>query len=111
MAQQNRLLAALPSDASQRLSRHMQIVSLSHGQILHRPNEFIREVYFPLDCLILVTVTMIEARTAEAGVVGSQEMVGVNAFMGGRATNQTTYICQSAGSAVKIPAEPFLDEF
>jgi CRP-like cAMP-binding protein len=54
---------------------------------------------------------MSEARTAEVGIVGSREMVGVNAFMGGRETNQTEYICQSPGAAVKMDARPLLDEF
>ncbi|HEX4606615.1 MAG TPA: Crp/Fnr family transcriptional regulator, partial [Urbifossiella sp.] len=64
-----------------------------------------------LDCLISVTVTMDEGRTVEAGAVGSREMVGVNAFMGGRETNQTEYICQVPGSAIKLAAEPLLAEF
>lgn len=54
---------------------------------------------------------MNEARTAEAGIVGSREMVGLNAFMGGRETNQTEYVCQSPGSAIRVGAEPFLEEF
>ena len=38
-------------------------------------------------------------------------MVGVNAFMGGRETNQTEYICQSPGAAVRMEAKPLLNEF
>jgi CRP-like cAMP-binding protein len=86
-------------------------VELPHGQILHRPGQAIRDVYFPLDCLISVTVTMQEGRTSEAGVVGSREMVGVNAFMGGSETNQTEYVCQVPGTAVRMVAEPLLGEF
>jgi CRP-like cAMP-binding protein len=54
---------------------------------------------------------MAEGRTAEAGLVGSREMVGVNAFMGGRETNQTAYVCQVPGTAVRITAAPLLEEF
>ena len=81
------------------------------GEILHRPGREIRHVYFPLDSLISVTVTMSEGRTSEAGIVGSREMVGVNAFMGGRETNQTEYICQAPGSAMKVEAALLLEEF
>jgi CRP-like cAMP-binding protein len=111
MVVQNLLLAALPGEVFERLGRHMRTVDLKHGSILHRPGKPIIDVYFPLDCLISVTVTMTEARTAEAGIVGSREMVGVNAFMGGRETNQTEYVCQSAGTAVRMVAEPLLNEF
>ena len=68
-------------------------------------------MYFPLDCLISITVTMRVGRTAEAGIVGSREMVGVDAFMGGRVTNQTEYVCQASGTALKLEAKVLLDEF
>ena len=108
---QNLLLVALPDDVRERLLRHARTVDLKSGEILHHPGQPIHQVYFPLNCLISVTVTMGHARTVEAGIVGSREMVGVNAFMGGRETNQTQYICQCPGSAVKIEAELLLDEF
>lgn len=107
----NTLLSAMPADAYARLSEFMRTVDLPHGRILHRSGELIRDVYFPLDCLISVTVTMTDGRTAEAGVVGSREMVGVNAFMGGRETNQTEYVIQVAGTSIRMGAEPLLAEF
>jgi CRP-like cAMP-binding protein len=111
MPTRNLLLAALPGEVRDRLVPHMRIVDLPHGEVLHRPNQPIETVYFPLNCLISVTVTMAEGQTVEAGAVGSREMVGVNAFMGGRATNQTQYVCQIAGAAVKMAAGPLLAEF
>jgi CRP-like cAMP-binding protein len=111
MGSKNLLLAALPTEVRERLAKHWQIVDLKHGEILHRQGQEIESVYFPRDCLISVTITMKEARTAEAGIVGSREMAGLNAFMGGRQTNQTEYVCQSPGTAIKVGAEPFLDEF
>jgi CRP-like cAMP-binding protein len=111
MVAKNLLLAALPRDVVDRLGRHMTTVDLPHGRVLHRPNQPIETVYFPLDCIISVTVTMQEGRTVEAGAVGSREMVGVNAFMGGRETNQTEYVCQVPGAAVRMTAEPLLAEF
>ena len=111
METQNKLLAALPAGISERLAESWQIVNLKRGHILHFPGQEIQNVYFPLDCLISITVTMGEGRTVEAGIVGSREMVGVNAFMGGRETNQTEYVCQSPGTAIKVEASLFLDEF
>jgi CRP-like cAMP-binding protein len=107
----NLLLAALPADVRDRLGRHTRTVDLPHGEVLQRPDQAIETVYFPLDCLISVTVTMLDGRTVEAGAVGSREMVGVNAFMGGRETTQTEYVTQVPGAAVRLPAQPLLDEF
>src|SRR4051794_29977781 len=111
MEAKNLLLFALPVEVRDRLAARSYTVHLKCGDILHLPGQEIKHLHFPLDCLISVTVTMEEARTAEAGIVGSREMVGLNAFMGGRETNQTEYVCQSPGDAVRIPADPFLDEF
>jgi CRP-like cAMP-binding protein len=111
MPTRNLLLAALPREVRDRFGRHMRTVDLAHGQVLHRPNQAIKTVYFPRDCMISITVTMNEGRTVEAGAVGSREMVGLNAFMGGRETNQTEYVCQIPGTAISIPAEPLLAEF
>jgi CRP-like cAMP-binding protein len=110
---QNLLLTALPAKVRDRLGRDARTIDLKQGEILHRPGQAISHVYFPLGCLISVTVTMTKAKaqTVEAGIVGSREMVGLNAFMGGRETNQTEYICQVPGTVVRIEAKPFLREF
>ena len=107
----NRLIDALPQDVTLGLQRSFERVSLERGQILHHPGETIRHLYFPLDCLVSITVTMRGGKIAEAGAVGNREVVGVNAFMGGSETNQTEYIVQIEGDAMKIEAQPLLDAF
>ncbi|MEH2277359.1 MAG: Crp/Fnr family transcriptional regulator [Nostoc sp.] len=111
MATENLLLSALPSDLYKQIKNNMEQVELSYGSILNRPGETIKDVYFPLTCLISVTITMMDGITVEAGVVGSREMVGINAFMGGRETTQTEYIVQVPGLAVKMKAHLLLHEF
>ena len=111
MTTENLLLAALPPDLYKQLKKNMEQVELSYGEILNRPGETIEEVYFPLTCLISVTITMMDGMTVEAGVVGSREMVGINAFMGGRETTQTEYIVQVPGKAVRMKANLLLHEF
>jgi len=109
--QQNLLLSAMPRDSYGRLERHMRLVELQDGEVLNRPGQVIEFVHFPLSCLISVTVTMADGNTSEACVVGSREMVGINAFMGGSETTQTEYITRVPGQAVRILAKPLLDEF
>lgn len=111
MATQNLLLTALPREVYKQIENKMEEVELSYGEILNRPGETIEEVYFPLTCLISVTITMMDGTTVEAGVVGSREMVGINAFMGGSETTQTEYIVQVPGKAVKMKAHLLLSEF
>ncbi|MEJ6479823.1 Crp/Fnr family transcriptional regulator [Nostoc punctiforme UO1] len=111
MTTENLLLTALPPDLYKQLKKNMEQIELSYGEILNRPGETIEEVYFPLTCLISVTITMMDGMTVEAGVVGSREMVGINAFMGGRETTQTEYIVQVPGKAVRMEADLLLHEF
>ena len=107
----NRLLDRLPADVLKNLEPDLQRVTLPLHQVLHRPGEEIEFLYFPLTCMISITVAMSDGRTVEAGAVGSREMVGINAFMGGRETTQTEYITQLAGDALKIAAAPLKIEF
>jgi CRP-like cAMP-binding protein len=111
MTTENRLLAVLPRELHEKLAPNMKRVSLEQGTILHHPGETIKALYFPIDCLLSITITMNDGSTAEAGIVGNREVLGVNAFMGGRETTQTEYIVQMAGSAIKVDAQLLLEEF
>lgn len=111
MTAKNRLLTLLPSEIYDKLAPNLKLVSLEQGKILHHPGETIKDLYFPLDCLLSITIVMNDGTTAETGVVGNREVLGVNAFMGGRETTQTEYIVQIAGSAFKVDAQPLRDEF
>jgi CRP-like cAMP-binding protein len=111
MNQRNLLLAHLPADVYNRIKAELKPVSLARGQVVHRPGEPIRDLYFPTSCMISITVRTADGRTVEAGAIGRREVVGINAFMGGRETTQTEYIVQLPGEALKIAADPLKTEF
>jgi CRP-like cAMP-binding protein len=111
MAIKNLLLASLPRDVYARIEPDLKPVSLSQGQVLHRPGEEINDLYFPTTCMISITITMGEGQTVEAGAIGNREVVGINAFMGGSETTQTEYIVQIPGDALRIDAAPLKEEF
>lgn len=111
MTIKNLLLASLPRDVYGRIEPDLKLHSLAHGQVLHRPGEDIHDLYFPTTCMISITVTMGEGQTVEAGAIGRREVVGINAFMGGRETTQTEYVVQIPGDALRIAAAPLKEEF
>jgi CRP-like cAMP-binding protein len=111
MAAQNQLLNALPHALYEKIAPDLKRIPLERGHHLHEPNEPIADLYFPLDCAVSITITTSDGRTAETGIIGKREVIGVNAFMGGNETTQTTYIVQVAGSAMKIAADRLLEEF
>lgn len=111
MTVKNLLLASLPRDVYRRIEPDLKLLSLAHGQVLHTPGEDIHDLYFPTTCMISITITMGEGQTIEAGAIGRREVVGINAFMGGRETTQTEYVVQIPGDALRIAATPLKEEF
>jgi CRP-like cAMP-binding protein len=111
VAPTNRLLAHLPKDVYGRLREDFELVQLKQDLVIHEPGQEITHLYFPLTCMISITVTLSDGRTVETGAVGSREVAGINAFMGGSETTQTEYVVQIAGDALRIAAEPLKAEF
>ena len=50
----NNVLLSLPDEEYERIRGHLELVNLEHGQVLHEPEEPIREVYFLNDALISI---------------------------------------------------------
>jgi CRP-like cAMP-binding protein len=111
MPKRNRLFGSLPPDVQADLSQQSRIVALERGKVLHHAGEDLRYVYFPITCLISVTIHLQEGKTIETGAMGSHEVLGVNALMGGCETTHTEYIVQVPGEALKVPAKPLFNAF
>ncbi|HEY9654035.1 MAG TPA: Crp/Fnr family transcriptional regulator [Crinalium sp.] len=107
----NRLLSVLPPAIATELAPAMETIVLSKGDYLHEPGEVIAALYFPLSCVLAMTLTMSDGTSAATGIVGRREMIGLNAVMGNRTTTQTAYIVQVAGSAMQIEARVLLAAF
>jgi CRP-like cAMP-binding protein len=107
----NLLLAHLPGEVRERIAPRLKRVSLQRREVLNRPGAELRHIYFPVSCLISITLTTREGQTAEVGMAGLRGMVGVNALMGAGETTQTEYIVQVAGDAVRAEAGPLREEF
>ncbi|MBD2035984.1 Crp/Fnr family transcriptional regulator [Leptolyngbya sp. FACHB-321] len=111
MTAKNQILALLSADVLDRLTPHLEQVTLSQGSIVHQPGEPLLHIFFPLDCLFSITITMQDGATAEVGMVGNQEVLGLNALMGNSATTQTAYMVQIAGNAMRIEVQRLEEEF
>lgn len=102
--QENRILSALTPAEYERLIPRLDYVSLPLGQVLYRPDERILWVYFPLGGTISLTVLMEDGSEAEAGVIGSEGMLGLPVVLG---THQTPLraMVQVPGSGLRMRAE------
>jgi CRP-like cAMP-binding protein len=97
----NRLLTALPPLEYERLSPHLELVSLTPGKILYNAGDIVRHAYFPKGGVIsLLSITQ-DGRTIEVAMIGNEGMMGVPIVLrSGVAPYQM--MVQLAGNALRI---------
>jgi len=106
----NKLLSALPSEACQRLLPHLEIVSLSLGQVICEPGKIIREVYFPSQSMISIVTSNQGTSKPEIALVGNECMIGLPVVLGGDSMPFFAVV-QVADSATRIDAQVLKQEF
>ena len=107
---ENRLLATLPPEEFEALRRHFEPVTLSYGQHVIIPDEPIRDVYFPLNCLLSLVTTMEDGSAVESGTIGREGMSGIPVLLDAEATTMPTFT-QVQGEAVRVRADVVKDAY
>ncbi|MGF1514645.1 MAG: Crp/Fnr family transcriptional regulator [Elainellaceae cyanobacterium] len=102
-SQLNRLLALLPEAEYLQIAPYLRYVKLSSGQVLYEPAETISTVYFPIHAMVSLVQIMEDGTTLEAGVVGSDGMLGYPVYLGGR-QDSSRAIVQIPGDAIALDA-------
>ena len=106
----NRLLASLPDDAYQSLSRHLEDVPLTLKQRIFEPDHPISAVYFPQRGSMISLVTpMQDGSVVEVTTVGYEGMVGVGVYLEAVHVHYRAF-CQMPGRALRIEAGIFRRE-
>jgi CRP-like cAMP-binding protein len=100
---ENRLLACLPEEEFARLSPLLERVTLTHGQHVIVSEEPIRDIYFPLNCLLSLVTILEDGSTVESGTIGREGMSGVPVLLDAKTTTMPTF-AQIPGDALKIRA-------
>jgi CRP-like cAMP-binding protein len=105
----NGLLAALPRACYEKLLPALVPVVLVFGDILYEPGKPMRDVYFPVNCLVSL-LTLVEGHLAlEVGMVGREGMVGVALALGIKDSPMRALV-QGAGPALRMSAARFSRE-
>lgn len=105
----NRLLGKLATEEYELLAPHLETVSLSLSEVLFRPEDNIRYVYFPTTAIISLLTDLEDGGGMEVGLVGREGMVGISAILGGSETKVATV--QAEGGAVRLEAGKLREEF
>lgn len=103
---ENRLLASLPHVELEELRPHFERAALLHGQHIVVPDQPIRDIYFPLNCLLSLVTTMKDGSTVESGTIGREGMSGIPVLLDTVTTPMPTFV-QVPGEAIRVRAEVF----
>lgn len=106
----NRLLAALPAEAYQRLVPHLEFVLLPVGQVIYEPGEPFSHVYFPHNAMVSLVSTMEDGTSVEVGLVGQEGVVGIPALLGGGTPTNKAFV-QVADGGMRMKADVLKSEF
>ena len=105
----NKVLSALTRNEYRRLLAGGDAIALRFGQILYEPGAPIRNVYFPIDCLVSLLTPLEGHRAREVGLVGRDGMVGAHLALGAN-VSPVRALVQGAGTALRITAARFRGE-
>jgi len=106
----NRILKQLPPEEYERLSPHLEPVTLSHGDVLYYPQEPVSHVYFPNSGTVSVIATFADGGGIEVGVVGNEGVFGINVVLGSVTTPHEALV-QQPGDCVRVSSEVLRREF
>lgn len=88
--EKNQLLAAMPCADWLHLESQLEMVEMPEGSTLQEAGSSLRHVYFPTTAVVSLIATMLDGASVELAAVGSEGMVGVDAFMGSSNANNGT---------------------
>ncbi len=106
----NSLLSALPREEYERLSPHMELVSLKPGRVLYHAGDAVGHAYFPKGGMLSLLSTTEGGRTIEVAMIGSEGMAGVPIILRCEAAPYQVMV-QLAGNALRIRAGVLRAEF
>jgi CRP-like cAMP-binding protein len=107
---QNHLLAALPTAEFERLAPHLELVTMSLGEVLYESGGQLQHVYFPTTSILSIHYVMEDGSSAEIAGVGNEGVLGISIFMGGN-TTPSRAIVQTAGHGYRLKAQLMMEEF
>ena len=105
----NRLLTSLPDEDYQNLLGNSERTDLVYGSTLYKAGAVIRHVYFPESGIVSLLSAVDGGQTLEVGIVGSEGMIGLPAFLGATTSNDIALV-QGAGFALRMTTADFVKE-
>ena len=106
----NSLLSALPDNDYELLLARMEPITLSFGEVLYRPGEPMRHVYFPTDTLVSLLTQAEGHQALEVGMIGREGMLGIPLALGVN-DSPVHAVVLGGGMALRMTSAHFNKEF
>ena len=103
---QNLILSSLPKGELDLLSPSMQRTRIKAHDILVEPGERIKDVFFPLSCMISLVTLLDDGVTIESATIGNEGMSGLSIFHG-LDVSSARAIVQLEGETYKLSTGDF----
>lgn len=107
---QNQLLASLPDAEFDPLAKHLELVTLSLGDMLYEPNQQMRYALFPTTAVVSLHYVTVSGAATEIAGVGHEGVVGIPIFMGGDTTPGSALV-HTAGHAYRLDSHQLKHAF
>ena len=110
IAPTNRLLSQLPVHQRNAIHRGSDLVFYSVGDVLLHSQTHSNFVFFPIEAVVSIVRPLRDGMFVELGLIGNEGMIGLDVIMDARTQLDDTVV-QSAGSALRMPADDLLKLF
>lgn len=104
--QKNSILSALVGSTAASVLEHGVLVQLALRQQIYEAEQPIKEVYFPLNCVLSIVARMRDGKEIEVGTIGREGTSALPIVLGAHTTANECY-CQVPGAAIKISGDLF----
>src|SRR5687768_13374218 len=101
----NNLLAALPTDAFDRISASLDVVPLPLKKFLYKAHEPITQVYFPGGGFVSVVTELKDGAMVEVATIGREGMLGATATLNGDPSNASAMVQAETDICYRMPIE------
>lgn len=104
--EENRILRGLPKSDYARLVPQLTRVTLALRHRVIEPYTPIRDVYFPINCIVSMLTVMKDGTRTEVATVGNEGIVGLPTYLGTLKVPIEAF-AQVSGEAWKLPVSAF----
>ena len=102
----NAILTSLEDAEAEAVLEQGALVTLPIRHQIYQPDERIRDVFFPIDCVLSIVTRMRDGSQIEVGTIGREGVSAIPLLLGATTTANEAY-CQVPGTAIRIETELF----